>query len=224
MKLVDLTEPFFQYCCRLNRSARKGTPPPEEVVRVEFQQHLDKMRQQSSQMGGTTNADYQRVEPALILFADSLIRESALPFAATWQPMALEVAGLESEQVFFDLADAALGDQSPSATEVLAVLFTCLGLGFSGGQRPDALRAKMTEMSARLRSVMDTEAEPRICPEAYENVDQTNYVEPPARIVGGVLIALVGLTVVLLGANVFLFLSSSKSLGTTLEEIRSIAD
>lgn len=224
MKLVDLTEPFFQYCCRLNRSARKGTPPPEDVVRVEFGQQFEKMRLKSSQMGGTTAADYQRIEPALILFADALIRESALPFAATWQAMALDHPGLESDQVFFDLADAALSDQSPSSTEVLAVLFTCLGLGFSGGQRPETLRSKMTEMSARLRSVMDTENEPRICPEAYENVDQTNYVEPPARIVGGVLIALVGLAVVLLGANIFLFMSSSKALEKTLNDIRSIDD
>ncbi len=224
MKLVDLTEPFFQYCCRLNRSARKGTPPPEDVVRVELKQQLEMMRQRSSQMGGTVGADYQRVEPALVLFADSLIRESALPFAATWQPMAMEHDGLDSDQKFYDLVDAALADQSPSSTEQLAVLFTCLGLGFTGGQRPDSLRSKMTEMSARLRGVMDSEASSRVCPEAYENVDQTNYVEPPAKVVGAVLIALVGLAAVLLGANVFLFLSSSKSLETTLESIQSIAE
>ena len=224
MKLVDLTEPFFQYCCRLNRSTRKGTPPPEDVVRVEFKQQFDMMRAKASQMGGTTGSDYQKVEPALILFADSLIRESALPFAATWQPMSLEVAGLDSDQAFFDIVDSALSDKSPSATEQLAVLFTCLGLGFSGGQRSDVLRSRMTDMSARLRGVMDTEANSRVCPEAYENVDQTNYVEPPAKVVGGVLIALVGLAIVLLGANVFLFLSSSKSLESTLEDIQAITE
>lgn len=223
MKLVDLTEPFFQYCCRLNRSARKGTPPPEDIVRAEVQQQLAQMRQKSLQMGGTTAADYQRVEPALVLFADSLIRESALPFAMSWQPLSLDMPGLESDQVFYDLLDAALADKSPSATEQLAVLFTCLGLGFSGGQRPDSLRKKMTEVSARLRGVMDSETSSRVCPEAYENVDQTNYVEPPAKIVGGVLIALVGLTVVLLGANIFLFVSSSKTLESTLEAISEIS-
>jgi len=224
MKLVNLTEPFFQYCCRLNRSARKGTPPPEDIVRVELRQQLEQMRLKAVQMGGTTASDYQRIEPALVLFADSLIRESSLPFAMSWQPLSLDIPGLESDQVFYEILDTALSDKSESATEQLAVLFTCFGLGFSGGQRPETLRKKMTDMSARLRGVMDSETVSRVCPEAYENVDQTNYVEPPARIVGGVLIALVGLTVVLLGANVFLFMSSSKALENTLQQISRVAD
>lgn len=224
MKLVDLTEPYFQYCCRLNRSARKGTPPPEDIVRVELRQQLEQMRLKSVQMGGSTASDYQRIEPALVLFADSLIRESSLPFAMSWQPLSLDVPGLESDQVFYDILDAALADKSESSTQQLAVLFTCLGLGFSGGQRPDTLRKKMTEISARLRGVMDSETSSQVCPEAYEHVDQTNYVEPPAKIVGGVLIALVGLTIVLLGANVFLFISSSKALEDTLVNIQTIAD
>ncbi len=223
MKLLDLTEPFFQYCCRLNRSARKHKPPPENVVRVELQQQFEAMRQKSMQMGGTTHDDYQAVEPALVLFVDAMIRDSALPFASTWAPIALDHPGLDNEQRFFDLIDENLAQQGPSADERLAVLFTCLGLGFSGGMRPEMIRPKLKDMSARLRGVMDSDLRSEVCPEAYASANQTNYIEAPAKILGAVLITLVGLTVVLLAANVFLFISSSRQLQATLESIQSIA-
>ncbi len=213
MTLLELCEPFFQYVCRLNRSARKGVRFEPAAVRTDLKSMLAEMRQRASGTPGLAD-QFDKIELVLIYFADFMIKESRLDFARRWEELAHERNELAGDEAFFDVLDETLADTSERATERLAVFYTCLGLGFSGfytGQ-PEYLRKKMMEISARIRTMMDKDDGSKICPEAYEHTDTSDLIEPPGRSLFGIGIALVGLILVLIAINVFMYQSASKDL------------
>lgn len=220
MILLELCEPLFQYICRLNRSGRKGGSYEPARVRSEIQVLFDEMR---SKAAGEANlvSQYEKVEMPLIFFVDFMIKESALSFARQWQELAYEHNELAGDEKFFDLLDETLADPSQAATERLGVFYTCIGLGFTGwytGQ-PEFLRKKQLEISARVRGMMDVDEAARICPEAYENVDTSDLVQPPGTKLVAIFVALIGMTIVVFVANFFLFRTADKDLQAALQKI-----
>ncbi|MCL4743128.1 MAG: DotU family type IV/VI secretion system protein [Phycisphaerales bacterium] len=220
MKLLELTEPYFQYVCRLNRSARKGAPPDEAVVRAEIRGLLSEIRGQVLRHGPLAT-EYDRVEPAMLYFADEVIKGSGLPFASSWEPMAASLPDPDASRVFYVLLEEALRDKGPYGLERLAVLYTCLGLGFTGGRSPDELRRIMIDVSARLRSAMDADPSSPVCPEAYEHVDGTDLIEPAGRPLLAIVLVLAGLIATLLVVNGYLYASGSHDLRESLAAISS---
>jgi hypothetical protein len=103
----------------------------------------------------------------------------------------------------------------------LVIYYTCIGLGFTGvytGQ-PESIQRLMLEISARIASVVDADEKSYVCPEAYENVDARDFVEPPGAKLAGVGIALVGLLVVWSIAYLFLFVRTSSGVARAIETI-----
>lgn len=225
MTLLQLCEPLFHYVCFLNRSARKGGGVfDQSYVRGELKQTLSDMKKKAAAEPHLAT-QYEKVELPLIFFVDAMVKYSKLPFALDWEDLAYERNELAGESKFFELLDRTLAERNEAANERLAIFYTCLGLGFTGmytGQAVD-LRKKMLEISSRIRGIVDLNTQSRICPEAYENTDTRNLVEPPARSLGGIAIALVGLVVVLLAANFVLYKKNTDNLAKALEEIRSAA-
>src|SRR6266496_4851355 len=160
MTLLELTEPIFQYVCRLNRLARKsvGTSTGETafltkgpgsglgaavaprlasldyaVVRSEVKAMFEDYLQKSSS-DIRLSVQAKKVELPLLFFIDSMISDSALPFAAQWNQnrLAYERNELAGDEKFFDLLDETLKDSSEDAAERLAVFYVCIGLGFTG--------------------------------------------------------------------------------------------
>src|SRR5262249_55292458 len=122
---------------------------------------------------------------------------------------------------FFDLLDKTLEDSSDAATDKLAVFYTCMGLGFTGGQtgQPEMLRRRRLQTSARVRSMFEASPQSYICPEAYAHLNLSNLIQPPAASLGGVGIALVGLLGVLLVVYVYLYRDGSDELKKALNKI-----
>src|SRR5579859_830230 len=113
MTLLQLTEPLFQYVCRLNRIARRGSGqkssgdttfvtlsreaaataapmvPPRganldyTVARSEIKALLEDMMSRAA-TDLRLSMQARKVELPLIFFVDSMIAESRLPFAAEW--------------------------------------------------------------------------------------------------------------------------------------------
>src|SRR5262245_44956105 len=105
MTLLELTEPLFQYICRLNRVARKSGAGPSggetalltkgggglprgvsldyAVVRGDIKGLLEDMQQKSAK-DFRLNSQREKIELPLLFFVDSLISESGLRFAAQW--------------------------------------------------------------------------------------------------------------------------------------------
>jgi hypothetical protein len=142
MTLLELSEPLFQYMCRLNRSGRKGGNYELSQVQAEIKGILGEARGKA--LGANLAEAWDKVELPLMFFCDFMIKESALPWAREWKELAFERHEMAGDEKFFDLLEETLKDKSPNANDRLAVFYTCMGLGFSGwytGQ-PESSAAK----------------------------------------------------------------------------------
>ncbi|MDB6122853.1 MAG: type secretion system protein DotU family [Pedosphaera sp.] len=244
MTLLDLTEPLFQYICRLNRVARKSGPVPTggtafftkapaqptkgapsmdyAVVRSEVKAAFDEMMQKAN-MDVRLAAQAKKMELALLFFVDSMISESSLPFAQQWNQnrLAYDRNELAGDEKFFDLLEETMKDSSEDASERLAVYYTCIGLGFTGiyFKQPEYLRKTLLTIAPRIRNLVETDQTAKICPEAYSSVDTRDLVQPP----GGrlVLLGIIFLcfTLAVLATYFFMYRSASKNLNSSLDQI-----
>ena len=228
MKLLEVCEDLFQYVCRLNRSARKGAPLEPTMVRSDIKGLLSRARSSAAQ-DPLLAQQFERVERPLVYFIDFMIEESSLPFANDWKANRLQnemFSVNDGDEHFFDLLDETLRDTSVQGTERLAVFYTCLGLGFTGfyqGQ-PEYLRRKMMEMNARLREVVDLDLGKRVVPEAYEHVDTSDLIQPPARSLVGLLVAVVVVIVSILAMSVVLYLKGTSDMRGALVQTEKLLD
>jgi len=220
MTLLELCEPFFQYVCRLRRSARMGCTMEMDMVRNDIKRIFTEIKANASTRAELIT-QYEKVELPLIFFIDFMIKESNLGFAADWYELGREKNELAGDEKFFDLLDAELVDTSDAATQRLAIYYTCLGLGFTGvytGQ-PESIKRLMSKISARISGMMDADEKAYICPEAYENVDTRDFVEPPSAKLVGIGITLIALIVIWAVAYFCLFKWTSDDLGKSLDGI-----
>lgn len=210
MTLLELCEPLFQYVCRLNRSSRKGVRLELSTVRSEVKAILTDMKSKASSDRNLVT-QYDKIELTLLFFVDFMVRECA-GGAGKWQELAAERKELAGDERFFDLLDETLKEPGDAATERLSVYYVCVGLGFTGwyAGQPEYLRKKMLEMSARIRPMMDMDTTTKICPEAYEHVNTTNFVQPPGRRLVGVGIVLVGILFLVVALNISLYSQSKR--------------
>ena len=220
MTLLELCEPLFQYVARLSRLARMGYALELNEVRRDVKRTLQEMKANTS-ASGELLAQYEKVELPLIFFVDFVIKESRLSFAAEWEELGRERNELAGDEKFFDLLDADLADPSDAATQRLVIYYTCLGLGFTGvytGQRENILRL-VSEISGRISAMIEADEESCVCPEAYENVDARDFVEPPGADLGYVGIALIGLLVLCTIAYLYVFMRTSSGVADAIEKI-----
>jgi type VI secretion system protein ImpK len=197
MTLLELCEPLFQYVCRLSRLARSGCTLEMDQVRNEIKRIFEVMRAESLNNAGLTT-QYEKIELPLLFFVDFVIKESKLTFAYDWYELGRERNELAGDEKFFDLLDENLVDSSDAATERLVIFYTCIGLGFTGvyAGQPESIQRLMSKISARISGMMDADEKSYICPEAYEKVDDRDFVEPPSTKLVGIGITLIGLIIV----------------------------
>ena len=220
MTLLELSEPLFQYICRINRSARKGGNYELAQVQSEIKGFLTEAKNKA--LTANLTDQWDKIELPLIFFCDFMIKTSALPWAGEWKELAFERHEMAGDEKFFDLLDETIKDKSPSANDRLMVYYTCIGLGFSGwytGQ-PEHLRRRMKEMAARLQAAGQFSDAQRICADAYEKVDMRDLIEPPGTKLAGIGIALVGLCIVLFFAYVVMYRDSASALKNDTQEVQ----
>lgn len=219
--LRELTEPFFQYVCRLNRVARAGGKSIDrETVRSDLLTVMDEMKQTASQRPEVAE-QYAKVRMPLVFFADFMIKEGPLPFAREWRELAKDEGEHAGDEKFFDLLEETLEEQGRAADERLLIFYECLGLGFTGyytGQ-PEQVRTFMRQLSARVRSFIDLDDTVQVTPEAYENVDTSDLVEPPGKKMVGIGIVLLGLTIVTFAANIAFYIVASGDLKDAVNNV-----
>ena len=222
MNLLELTEPLFQYVCILNRAGRKGGNLDYATVRAKLRVIFEDLRARALS-DPLLNPPYRKMEQPLIFFVDSMIADSQLPFARKWDQdrLAYSFNELAGDEKFFDLFDETLKESGDDAAERLAVYYTCIGLGFTGwySGQPEYLRKKMLEVAPRVRGMIESDTTVRVCPEAYQNVDSRDLVEPPNRKMVVIVIIFVVFMLTTLACNFFLFQEASRQLTSSLSEI-----
>jgi type VI secretion system protein ImpK len=225
MTPLELCEPIFTKVCVLNRLGRsQGGLLNYDQLRSEIEQLFARIRN-SADADPALKVQWQKLELPLTFFVDSMISESGLAIAATWNRnrLAYERKELAGDEKFFDLLDETLNDPSDEASQRLVVFYTCIGLGFTGwyASQPEYLRGKMLDVSQRIRTAMETDKTVRICPETYLNVDTRDLVEPPASKLGGIAIIFLGLCLIVVIVEAYLFHAASLSLTDSLTAIGS---
>jgi type VI secretion system protein ImpK len=224
--LLELCEPVFKKVCLLNRLGRKGgsfsASSDHEKLRLEINELFADIEKRASADSGLA-AQWQKVKLPLIFFVDSMIAECGLSVSAAWNEkrLAYERKELAGDEKFFDLLDETLGDPSKQASERLQIFYTCLGLGFTGwyaGQN-EYLRGKMLDISQRIQDSMDTDANARICPEAYAGVDTRDLIQGPGLSIGAIAIICLGLCLIVFSVEIYLFRAASLSLTDSLAAI-----
>jgi len=225
MTLSELCEPLFQKVCLLNRLGRKGGGSSDcEQLRFEVKELFERMGK-AAENDPVLKAQWQKLELPLIFFTDSMIAESGLPVAGEWNRnrLAYDRKELAGDEKFFDFLDETLSDPSNEATERLTIYYTCLGLGFSGwyAGQPEYLRGKMMDISQRVRPALDTDKAARICPEAYNNVDTRELLQPPGLRLGAIALIFGGLSLIVMTVEIYLLRAASLSLSDSLSAITS---
>jgi len=223
MTLLELCEPLFQYVCKVNRVSRKGGMIDAGEARAQIKATLADMKAKANATQGL-GPQYDKVELPLLFFADFMVRESGLPWAAGWKNLAYERQEMAGDEKFFELLEETLVESGESANHRLAIFYTCLGLGFTGyymGQ-PEALRRKMNELALRLRGMIDSDQAARICPESYENIDTRMLTQPPARSLVGLGIAAVLMVGVVIAAYVVFYKKKTGELSNALTTVSTV--
>lgn len=242
MNLLQLSEPIFQYVCRLNRLGRcaggapagdtafftkSGTAPKGlsleySVVRAEVKALLEDFMSKGA-ADARLSSQTQKVELPLIFFVDSMISESGLPLAAEWNQnrLAYERNELAGDEKFFDLLEETLKDPGEEASERLAVYYTCIGLGFSGiyFNQPEYLRKTMLTIAPRIRNIMEADHTARICPEAYEGVDTRDLIQPPGSKVALLGIVFLCFILAVLSTYFLMYRDASNNLSSAMDDI-----
>lgn len=245
MNLLELTEPIFQYVCRLNRLARKsggasagdtafigkgpGAPAAPRVASLDYAVVRSEVKAMFEDLIQKSNSDVRlnmqakKMELPLLFFVDSMISESSLPFAAQWNQnrLAYERNELAGDEKFFDLLEETMKDSSEDASERLAVYYNCIGLGFSGiyFRQPEYLRKTMLTIAPRIRHLVEADQTAKICPDAYEGIDTRNLVQPPSSKMAFVGILFLCFILAVGITYVFLYRAASRSLSTSLDHI-----
>jgi len=154
---------------------------------------------------------------------DSVIAESALPFAAQWNQkrLAYERNELAGDEKFFDIIDENLAQQGADAEERLAVFYTCIGLGFTGWYQlqPEYLRKKMRQIAQRIANYVESDEHSLVTPDAYRHTDTTNLPLPVSESLAPLVLIIVGLVVLVAGMNFYLFKRSSTDIHEALTTI-----
>ncbi len=220
--LIAHCEPLFQAVCRLNRIGRiqRGSTIDYAQTRSELEEQFEVLAR-IARGDIALGEQYRKVELPLICFVDSMLSESALPFAPKWNNNRMAFARNErsGDEKFFALLDETLADKSPAAEERLAIFYICIGLGFTGGNPPEFLRKKMQEIAPRVKASIDADESAFITPASYQHTDQTNLPIPMAASLVPLLIILSGLLLVVVAVNIFTFRSASAELNQALEQV-----
>jgi len=214
MTLLELVDPILERVCLLNRAgeyARSGVATPLDYhrVRTELIELLAQVEKRSD-ADRDLAAEYRAIKENLVVFVDNIISRSDLPFAEQWHDNRLAYEILDSEirngeDRFFEAVDAALESRAPHVADRLAFYYICLGLGFAerGPLPPDDRQTKLDTLAARLRDRMTFDLGGKICPDAYEHVDDRNLtatIRTPLRwTVVAALIAMLVVTVAMWG-------------------------
>lgn len=230
MTSAELCDPLFRYICRLNRSFNAGIAPDGTRVRMDLIQLLDKIAakaQSEPNLRDQFDAESKgKLNRVLVYFVDSMITDSNCPFALSWQRIEVERYGEQvGDERFWMLLNETLEDESPAATDRLAVYYQCIGLGFTGlytGQ-PEHLRSKMNQIAQRINKThFPNGSSGSLCPEAYEYTDRSDLIEKPPTGVMGIAIVVIGLIITLFIANVFLYHEANSELADALNKINAM--
>lgn len=220
--LITHCDTLFQAVCRYNRIARKGSGASLDYTQVRTEvEEMFEVLARTARGDIALGEQYRRVELPLIIFVDSMMAGSALPFAQKWSnnPMAFARNERSGDDKFFALLEETLAEKKEGTDERLAIYY----IAWAWVSRAATSR---TFCGRRWRSVpsacapMSTSTNrPSSPPASYQHTNTANLPLPMAASLVPLLIILSGLLLVVVAVNVYTFYSASAELTEALTTI-----
>lgn len=214
-ELFRLTAPLFLFLTSFRRKVRRG-------VKVDLRDAADRLEEIFGQMGGESRQDprleslYEKVKYPLVVLADEILLHSGWEFAPQWESQLLEERYFSTNiggEKYFSIAN----EIKPDDTELAAVLFTGIALGFGGKyrERPEKL-SEVRKRLYRLNAEYIASLGDKITPAAY-------HVDPqPARKLSP-LLNLYRVLIVAFGVLVLYWILAFVLWGQSMGELREAA-
>jgi len=220
MKAPPHYQDFFSYVARLQRWLKQGGEPSLDNVQREALQHVDRIERASR--GDPMLRDvFKRVRLPLVFYLDHVVVESGSKISEAWRDnrLAYRENELAGDEKFFDITDELLRETTPESTEALAIIYQCMGLGFTGwyANQPEHIRELMETIAQRLPE--DALALPRVAPEAYQPLDTRNLIVTARSRIGWMILAFAGSLILALGLSYLVFFVSTSNLRNALTDI-----
>lgn len=214
-ELFRLTSPLFLFLTSFRRKVRRG-------VRVDLRDASDRLEEIFGQMAGESRQDprleslYEKVKYPVVVLADEILLHSGWEFAPQWEGQLLEEKYFNTNiggEKYFSIAN----EIKPDDTELAAILFTGIALGFGGKyrERPEKL-SEVRKRLYRLNAEYIATLGEKITPEAY-HVDAQ-----PARKLSP-LLNLYRVLIVAFGVLVLYYILAFALWGQSMGELRDAA-
>lgn len=145
-ELFRVTSNLFLFLTSFRRKVRRG-------IRVELLDAADRLEEVFGQMAGEAKQDprlealYEKAKYPLVVLADEILLHSGWEFAPQWESRLLEEKMFGTNiggEKYFSIAN----ELRPEDTELAAILFTGIALGFGGKYRERT--EKLSEVRKRL--------------------------------------------------------------------------
>lgn len=159
MTLSELCEPLFLYACGLGRRARARQPIASREVRDSLAALFSEIKARAA-MSTSLRQQFERIEPALLIFIDEYISSVGGPLARRWSAAAHKASVAAETDRLLSIVDETLADPGEAAAERLGPLYTCLALSLADRPGMEHIREKMLLMALRLDPSCDFGAVP----------------------------------------------------------------
>ncbi|MCB9897633.1 MAG: DotU family type IV/VI secretion system protein [Planctomycetes bacterium] len=191
--LRELTRDWFLFLATFRRQVR-SMPADVEWVRSRLEDMLKSMERRAAS-DPRLEARLRDARPPLVYLADEILLDCGWDGEAAWERDLLETRVFGTQhagQDFFDRLDRAMNQDD---VELLEIYHKAICMGFRGRlvKQPAVLGEIRRNLFRRLKTQPVEGA--RFCPEAYESIDDRDFVKLPAVATARILIALVAVLV-----------------------------
>lgn len=201
--LRDVTRDWFLFLSTWRRQVR-AMPADPDWVRGRLEGLLASMERRAAS-DPRLESRFKEARQPLVYLADEILLNSGWAGEAAWERDLLETRVFGTQhagQDFFDRLDRAMNQDD---IELLEIYFKCICLGFRGRlvKQPVVLAEIRRNLFRRLKTAPIEGA--RFCPEAYESIDDRDFMKLPAVATARILIALVAVLIAIYTVAVMKF-------------------
>jgi hypothetical protein len=209
MTLSELCEPLFLYACGLGRRVHARRSIASGEVRDSLAALFSEIRARAA-MATSLRQQFERIEPALLIFIDEYIRSVGGPLARRWSAAADKASIAAETNKLLAIVDETLADPGEAAAERLGPLYTCLALSLADRPGMEHVREKMLLMALRLNPPSDPDTA------AIQAADLTRTFRQTAA---PLLVVTLGLVASIAGAIVAASQNDSRRLERAMAEV-----
>lgn len=234
-RLAKACEPVFEYIGESNRLARRGSPRSAAQIRQDLLALFEQIARANAtdyeiasflttpEPASDGNIKGGEATLAMMCFSDLILRLRE----PTWRPLAADCGFPNGDRVFVEQLESALRSNDEQRRPVLAVYYTCVGLGFGGAKTYDL--NWMRDAAARLGQKLGANyfgggiVDQPVWDQPYKPTYLGDHRPPTGRKLLTMLSVFAGLVLLLIGFSIAAYHSAEGKIRKSLDTIMHAA-